>query len=179
VAIRRVRIYGDPALRQKAAPVTEFGADLETLVRDLFETMSAYGGVGLAATQVGILQRVLVVDVPLDDNHHARFALVNPSIVERSGSEAAEEGCLSIPGVYDEIPRALTLKVQAVDEDGKPVEIEAEGYLARALQHEMDHLDGVLFIDRLSPLKRQFLKGTLESLTRGQVPDGYHPMEAL
>lgn len=179
MSVRRVRIYGDPALRTKAADVTEFGPALKALVHDLFETMSAYGGVGLAATQVGVLQRVLVVDVPLDDNRHARYALVNPTIVERSGSETGEEGCLSIPGVYDEIPRALTLRIQAVDEEGKPVELEAEGYLARALQHEVDHLDGVLFIDRLSPLKRQFLKGTLDSLSRGQIPEGYHPLEAL
>src|SRR5262249_29925082 len=155
--VRPVRIYGDPVLRQKSAPVTEFDDTLASLAEDLRETMAAYRGVGLAANQVGVLQRVLVVDVPIDEETHARFTLVDPVIARRWGSEAGGEGCLSIPGVWEDVSRAERIEVRAVDERGRPLAIEAGGYLARAIQHEVDHLDGVLFIDRLGPLKRQFL----------------------
>src|SRR5206468_10979898 len=175
MALRPVRIYGDPVLREKAREVTGADETLRALVADLFETMKAYSGVGLAANQVGVLQRVLVVDVPIDDTHRERHALVNPEIVERSGSETGEEGCLSIPGVWEDVTRAKQISVRALDENGKPVSIEAEGYLARAIQHEIDHLDGVLFVDRLSPLKRQFLRRALEALARGELPEGYAP----
>ena len=178
MALRPVRIYGDPVLREKAREVTGADETLRALVADLFETMKAYSGVGLAANQVGVLQRVLVVDVPIDDTHRERHALVNPEIVERSGSETGEEGCLSIPGVWEDVTRAKQISVRALDENGKPVSIEAEGYLARAIQHEIDHLDGVLFVDRLSPLKRQFLRHTLDALARGELPEGYAPPRA-
>jgi len=173
--IRAVRIFGDPVLRQKAQPVTVFDDELRALVADMRETMKAYEGVGLAANQIGIPRRVLVVDVPLDDDRRAQHTLINPVISERAGSETGEEGCLSIPGIYEDVVRALKLEVRGVDEHGRPVQITADGYIARALQHEMDHLDGVLFIDRLSPLKRQFLRKPLEALARGEVPEGYHP----
>lgn len=175
MALRPVRTFGDPVLRQKAQPVTEFDDALRVLVQDMRETMRAYEGVGLAANQVGVARRVLVVDVPMDDDRRARHVLINPVIGARSGSESGEEGCLSIPGVYDDVARSARLVVTAQDEHGRPVEIEAQGYLARAIQHEVDHLDGVLFVDRLSPLKRQFLKRALESLARGELPEGYHP----
>ena len=177
MAILQVRYYGDPVLRKRAAPVTSFDAKLERRVADLNETMRAYQGVGLAANQVGVLERVLVVDVPLDDQGITRAAhtLVNPVILERSGSQTAEEGCLSIPGVFEDVARALRIEVRYQDEKGKSHALEAEGYLARAIQHEVDHLDGVLFVDRLSVLKRQFLKRDLESLARGELPEGYVP----
>ena len=175
MAIRPVRIFGDPVLRQKALPVTRFDDELRTLVADMRDTMKAYEGVGLAGNQVGVAQRVLVVDVPLDDDRRAQHTVINPVISERSGTEAGEEGCLSIPGIYEDVVRALRLRIRGVDEHGQPVDIVADGYLARALQHEVDHLDGVLFIDRLSPLKRQFLRKPLEALARGEVPEGYHP----
>ncbi len=175
MAVRAVRIYGDPVLRQKAAPVTEFDATLAELVQDMRDTMAAYRGVGLAANQVGVLQRVLVVDVPIDDETHARLTLVNPTVTKRSGSESGEEGCLSIPGIYDDVSRSLHLTVRAQDEHGRAIEVESEGYLARAIQHEIDHLDGVLFIDRLSPLKRTFLRRALEALARGEIPEGHRP----
>src|SRR5690349_16731599 len=143
------------------------------LVADMRETMHAYSGVGLAANQVGELLRVLVVDVPLDDELRARYALVNPEIVERSGSEVGEEGCLSIPGVWEDVTRAQRITVRALDEWGKPLSFDAEDYLARAIQHEIDHLDGVLFVDRLSALRRQFLRKPLEALARGELPEGY------
>jgi peptide deformylase len=173
--VRPVRLYGDPVLRRKAAEVTEFDESLRSLAQDMRETMEAYRGVGLAANQVGVLQRMLVVDVPLDDNQRARWTLVNPTVAARLGSESGEEGCLSIPGIYEEVSRALEVRVRARDETGTPIELEASGYLARAIQHEIDHLDGVLFIDRLSPLRRQFLKGSLDALARGELPEGFRP----
>jgi len=173
MAVRPVRVYGDPVLRQKARPIAAPDDALRALVADMRETMHAYSGVGLAANQVGELLRVLVVDVPLDDEHRARYALVNPEIVERSGSEVGEEGCLSIPGVWEDVTRAQRITVRALDEWGKPLSFDAEDYLARAIQHEIDHLDGVLFVDRLSALRRQFLRKPLEALARGELPEGY------
>jgi peptide deformylase len=175
MSVRPVRIYGDPVLRQKSAEVSQFDDELRALVRDLLDTMAAYKGVGLAANQVGVAQRIAVVDVPVDDTTRIRHTLVNPVIAIRSGSETGEEGCLSIPGLYEDVTRAHRIRLSAVDENGTPYELEAEGYLARAIQHEIDHLDGVLFIDRLSPLRRQFLRRSLDALARGEMPEDYHP----
>jgi peptide deformylase len=137
VAILPVRIYGDPVLRQRAAEVTAFDDALRRLIGDLRETMHAYQGVGLAATQVGVLQRVLVVDVPLDDEGTTRaaHALVNPVITERSSSQSAEEGCLSIPGIFDDVTRALTIRVRYRTRRGGTPGSMPRGYLARAIQH--------------------------------------------
>ena len=178
MTLRRVRYYGDPALRTRAREVTEFDASLLALVEDMRETMKAYNGVGLAANQVGVLQRVLVVDVPQEDGPRVRHALVNPVIDQRSGSVKGEEGCLSIPGLYEEVSRSRKIRVRAKDETGRPVEFEAEDYLARAIQHEVDHLDGVLFVDRLSPLRRQFLRRELEAIARGEIPEDHRPPQA-
>ena len=175
MAVRPVRIYGDPVLRVRAANVTAFDDSLRSLIADLFDTMKAYRGVGLAAPQVGVAQRVFVVELPLDENNRDRFAVVNPVLDQREGKDTAEEGCLSMPGIYEDVARAETLRVRAYDENGQAFERRVEGYLARALQHEADHLDGVLFTDRLSPLKRQFLRRDLDALARGEVPEGYHP----
>lgn len=173
MAVRPVRIYGDPVLRQKALPVETFDETLQSLVADMRETMHAYRGIGLAANQVGVLQRVLVIDVPLEGDRRADLALINPVLSDRSGSEVDEEGCLSIPSVYDDVRRAQRLHVEAQDVEGKPLAFDAEGYMARVLQHEVDHLDGVLFVDRLSLLKRQFLRKALDALARGEMPEGY------
>ena len=175
MAIRPVRIYGDPVLRQKAAAVKAFDDSLRALVADLYDTMKSYNGAGLAANQVGVAQRVFVVDVPGEDGARDRFAVINPVIEERKGKETSEEGCLSIPGITEDVVRALKLRLRGFDEHGKPLEREVEGFLARAVQHESDHLDGVLFTDRLSPLRRQFLRRQLDALARGEVPEGYHP----
>ena len=175
MAVLPVRIYGDPVLRQKAAAVAEVDDELRTLIADMRETMKAYSGVGLAANQVGVPKRVLVVDVPLDDEKRAQLALINPAIKRRTGTETGEEGCLSIPGIWEDVSRARAIRLEALDEQGRAVEVEADGYLARALQHEVDHLDGVLFVDRLSALKRQFLRKQLEALARGEIPEGHHP----
>ncbi len=175
MAVLPVRIFGDPVLRQKADDVAAVDASIQQLIADMRDTMKAYSGVGLAANQVGIAERVLVVDVPIDDRRRARHAFVNPVITSRSGSESGEEGCLSIPGIWEEVTRAREIRIEGLDERGEAVKLEAEGYLARALQHEVDHLDGVLFVDRLSALKRQFLKRQLDALARGEVPEGHHP----
>ena len=178
MAVRPIRIYGDPVLRQRTREVTTFDDSLRQLIADMFDTMKVYNGVGLAANQIGVSQRVLVVDVPVDDEQHERFALVNPVLRDPAGGETGEEGCLSIPGIYEDVRRALKVRIAAQDEHGRPIERTVEGYLARAIQHEVDHLDGVLFIDRLSLLKRQFLKRSLDALARGELPDGYPPAGA-
>ena len=175
MAVRPVRLYGDPVLRQKALPVTAVDDTVRELVADMRETMHAYHGVGLAANQIGVLQRVLVVEVPIDERTRAAHALINPVLDRRAGTDTAEEGCLSIPGIYEEVKRAERVRVRALDEQGRAIEFVAEGYLARAIQHEVDHLDGVLFVDRLSVLKRQFLRSPLAALSRGELPGGYRP----
>lgn len=176
--VRPIRIYGDPVLRAKAADVTAFDDSLRALVADLFETMKAYNGVGLAAPQVGVSQRIFVVEVPYDDETRERFAVINPTLDQRQGKESGEEGCLSMPGINEDVVRATELRLRAFDEHGKAFERRVDGFLARAIQHEADHLDGVLFTDRLSPLKRQFLRRQLDELARGEVPEGYHPPSA-
>jgi peptide deformylase len=176
MALRTVRIYGDPVLRQPARPVESFDDPLREMVADMFETMHAYRGVGLAANQIGVAQRVLVVEIPQEEAEPLRLALVNPALSEASGSETNEEGCLSIPGIYEDVKRALQVRVRAQNLWGEPLDFVAEGYLARVVQHEVDHLEGVLFLDRLSPLRRQFLRRPLEALARGELPEGYtHP----
>ena len=152
--IREIRLLGDPVLRETARPVPEVSDDLRTLVSDMFETMYAAEGVGLAAPQIGLGIRVIVVDP--QDEMTKPFALFNADVVSQgSETEKSEEGCLSIPGIRDVVERPATVVVEATDIDGKPVRIEAEGFLARVLQHEVDHLNGVLFLDRLSPIKRR------------------------
>ena len=152
--IRELRLLGDPVLREKAQPVPEVTDELRALVRDMFETMYAAEGVGLAAPQIGLGMRVVVID-PQDEETEP-FALFNAEVVSLgSATEKNEEGCLSIPGIRDVVERASTVVVEAVDIEGSPVRIEAEGFLARILQHEVDHLNGVLFLDHLSPIKRR------------------------
>ncbi|MEX2584003.1 MAG: peptide deformylase [Gemmatimonadota bacterium] len=152
----KIELLGSPLLRQKAEEVVEIDDELRTLIADMYETMYEAEGIGLAGPQVGIAKRVLVVD--LNDEEFPRFALVNPRIVERGGDdEKEEEGCLSLPGVSALVERKSRVTVEALDEEGHPVRMEADGLLARCLQHEIDHLDGVLFIDHLSALKRSML----------------------
>jgi peptide deformylase len=172
-----VRIYGDPVLRDKAVEVPGVDDTLRQLIADMRETMKAYGGVGLAANQVGVAQRVLIVDVPLDEGERGVHALINPVVKRRTGTITGEEGCLSLPGLWEDVTRSERVVVEALDEAGRGVTLDVEGYLARAIQHEMDHLDGVLFVDRLSTLKRQFLRRSLDALARGEVPEGHHPPE--
>lgn len=152
--------FPDPRLRTRATPVEVFDADLKQFVADLFETMYAANGVGLAATQVDVHQRVLVAD--MSDDRKQPLALINAKILAKEGSQVYQEGCLSFPGIYADVTRALTVKVQAQDVDGKQIVIEAEGPLAVCIQHEMDHLEGKVFVDYLSSLKRTLLLKRLD-----------------
>ena len=148
--------YPDPRLRIRAEPVTKFDTELKTFVADLFDTMYSAPGIGLAATQVDVHKRILVCDVGVESKEP--YCLINPEIVSAEGKTNAEEGCLSVPEFYDFIDRAAVIRVRAVDTDGKPFELEADGMLAVCIQHEMDHLEGKLFVDYLSELKRERLK---------------------
>jgi peptide deformylase len=156
MAQRPLRYLGDPVLREMAEPVTELSDELRRLVEDMFDTMYAEEGVGLAAPQVGVRQRVIVVDPREPDI--MPFALINPEIVEVSEDvERGEEGCLSIPGLKDIVERPAAVRIEGLNLDGARVSMEADGLLARILQHEVDHLDGILFVDRVSPIKRKLL----------------------
>jgi peptide deformylase len=145
--------YPHPALKKRAAEVKQITPEIEKLLSDMVETMRSARGVGLAATQVGVDKRVIVLEVP-EGGESAFFKLINPEIVSREGGVLHEEGCLSIPGVTAEVARSESVVVRALDEKGRKVEIEGRGLLAIAFQHEVDHIDGVLFVDRLSRLKR-------------------------
>lgn len=147
---REILVYPDPFLARKAVPVTAVNDRIRALIRDMFETMYSAEGVGLAATQVGVGKRVIVLDVSPVDEAIPPVAVVNPEIVSRSGSVTGVEGCLSVPGVQGEVCRAETVEVRGLDEQGNPLRIRAAGILSRALQHEVDHLDGILFIERVS-----------------------------
>lgn len=145
-----IRVLGDPILREETTPVQEITDELKTLARDMFDTMYLAKGIGLAAPQVGRSERLAVIDV--DDQ---RFVIINPEIVEAEGKAKGEEGCLSIPDVYGDVERAERVRVRATGLDGNEYEIEADGLLARCLQHEIDHLHGKLFLDYLSVLRRR------------------------
>lgn len=153
--ILEIRTYGDPVLRKKCAPVEAIDDDLRQLAENMQETMYEADGIGLAAPQVGVPVRLFVYDVR--DPDIAPGVLVNPDIVESSGKSKEEEGCLSIPGLSEIVERKASILVRGLGLDGELVEIRAEGLLSRCIQHEADHLDGVLFLDRVSPLKRKML----------------------
>jgi peptide deformylase len=156
--------YPDPRLRTKAVPVTQFDTALKQQVADMFETMYAAPGIGLAATQVDYHHQLIVIDVSEEKN--APHVFINPEILSREGAATGEEGCLSVPGIYDDVPRAERVRVRAHDVDGKRFETDLSGLLAVCLQHEMDHLDGKLFVDYLSELKRQRIRKKLDKERR-------------
>lgn len=162
--IREILIWPDPRLKEKAAPVAQVDGSVRTLIDDMFETMYAADGVGLAAPQIGVLQRVIVIDTSPAEDGGEPLALVNPEILERSGTTQWREGCLSIPGEAEEVTRAAWVKARYLDRDGVEQEIEASGLTAIALQHECDHLDGVLFVDYLSTLKRELIRKRMRRL---------------
>jgi peptide deformylase len=157
MALLTILHHPDPRLRQKARPVERFDAELQRLVADMFETMYAAPGVGLAATQVGVALRIAVMDCSREEGVREPLVMINPEIVEASDPEEVDEGCLSVPGVSDTLKRNRRVKARALDRKGKAYEVEAEGLLAQCIQHEIDHLDGKLYIDRLSSLKRDRL----------------------
>ena len=156
--------FPDKRLRTKAKPVTVFDEALKTLAADMLETMYVAPGIGLAATQVDVHKQLLVLDVSEEKNQP--MILVNPKIIEQEGSQTYQEGCLSVPGIFADVERADRIRVEAQDIEGKPVWFEADGLLAVCIQHEMDHLIGKLFVDYLSPLKRELVRKKLEKQRR-------------
>jgi len=164
--IYKIIKYPDPVLAKKAETVTVFDKKLRTLVDDMFESMYADKGIGLAAPQIGILQRITVVDLTFKKDPEEKLVLINPEIIERKGKQLEEEGCLSLPEIREKVSRAAWVKVRAQDEHGDWYEYEGEELLARAFQHEIDHLDGVLFIDRISTLKRNLILRKIKKLQR-------------
>ncbi|MFN3919052.1 MAG: peptide deformylase [Methylohalobius sp.] len=164
MALLEILEFPDERLRKKAKPVEVVDASIQRLVDDMLETMYAAPGIGLAATQVNVARRVVVIDV--SETKDQPLCLINPEILDRSGIEEREEGCLSVPGVFEKVCRAEKVKVKALDRSGKPFEFEAEGLLAVCVQHEIDHLDGKLFVDYLSPLKRQRIRKRLIKAAR-------------
>ncbi len=166
---RRIRLYGDEILRKKAFPIQEITEVERKLAEDMLVAMyAAPNGIGLAAPQVGVLKRLIVIDVNRNDLASRPLMLINPEIESLEGESIAEEGCLSIPDVTADIKRAEKAVVTALNMDGEEIRVEGEGFLARALQHEIDHLNGVLFIDHVSGLKRQLLRGKLRKLVKEQ-----------
>lgn len=164
MALLPILHFPDPRLRQRARPVVQFDAGLSRLVDDMFETMYAAPGIGLAATQVNVQLRLVVIDVS-DEKTEPRV-FVNPEILETRGEEEMDEGCLSVPGFYETVRRADWIRVRAQDRHGEPFELETDGLLAVCIQHEIDHLDGKLFVDYLSSLKRDRIRRKLEKDAR-------------
>jgi len=158
--------YPDPVLAKKGEPVTVFDDKLKTLVDDMFASMYEAQGIGLAAPQIGISQRIAIIDVSFRKNPEEKIALINPEIIEREGTQYEEEGCLSLPDIRDKVKRAAKVKVRAQDVKGEWFEIEGEELLSRAFQHEIDHLDGVLFIDRISRLKKDLTIRRIKKLIK-------------
>lgn len=158
--------YPDPVLAKKGAPVTVFDDKLKKLVDDMFASMYEAQGIGLAAPQIGLSQRLTVIDTSFKKNPDDRIVLINPEIIDREGEQYEEEGCLSLPDIRDKVKRAAWVKVRAQDVNGEWFEIEGEELLARAFQHEIDHLDGVLFIDRLSRLKKDLTVRRIKKLIK-------------
>jgi peptide deformylase len=174
MAVLTVRRYGDAVLRRRAEPVGEVTPEVRQIAEDMVDTMYDEAGIGLAAPQVGVSLRLLVVG---DERGRDPRALVNPSIVESGGEVTAEEGCLSIPGVFADVTRSEWVRVDAHDLDGQPVSIRARGLLSRVFQHEIDHLDGILFIDRLDPVARERIKRRIKK--EGMREDARHHAFAL
>ncbi len=164
MSILQILHYPDPRLRNVAAPVSTVDDDIRRLVDDMFDTMYDAPGIGLAATQVNVHRRLLVADV--SDSRSEPVCLINPVIATSSGADQMEEGCLSLPGVFEAVERANYIEVQAQDQYGQPIELEADGLLAVCIQHEIDHLDGKLFVDYLSQLKRTRIRKKLEKIQK-------------
>lgn len=164
--IHTVVKYPDPVLMQKGAPVTDFGPELEEFIQEMFATMYAAQGIGLAAPQIGVSKQITVIDTSFKERPEDKLVLINPEIIDKTGKQVEEEGCLSFPDIREKIQRAAWCKVRAQNVKGEFFEVEGEELLARALQHEIDHLHGVLFIDRLSGLKKDMVKRRIRKLIK-------------
>jgi peptide deformylase len=161
MAVLPIRVFPDSVLRERAKPVEKVTPELQRLIDDMAETMYDAPGVGLAANQVGVLQRVFVIDVANEDEPSDLCVFINPEIVHKEGEIVWKEGCLSFPGVTESVERAESVRVKALDRDGNPFEMEAEGLMAVAIQHENEHLDGELMIDHLGPVRRRLVQRKL------------------
>ena len=169
MAIRQIRLLGDPVLRKPCREVEDINDEIRRLIDDLMDTMYHAEGIGLAAPQIGVSQRVFVYDV--SEGEHPPGVLINPKIIESAGTVRESEGCLSIPDLSEIVERSMSVIVEGLDRDSRPFRLEADGLLSRCVQHESDHLDGILFFDRVSPLKRRMLlakwaKGSREEDSR-------------
>ena len=174
MAIRKIELYGSPILREKASPVEAITPEIQQLLDDMVETMRHAGGAGLAANQVGVPLRVMVVDLGAQEGKEDLVYFINPEYTFQEGEAVQEEGCLSIPQIFEHVKRPARLGIRALDREGKTFELEGDAFLCKALSHEMDHLDGVLFPDRLSLLRRDIVKRKIKKLIRdGEWDDPY------
>lgn len=167
MAVLEILTYPNPILKEKCLPVSEINDELRTFLNDMVETMYLNAGIGLAAIQVGRPIRAIVVDIGEDENGNKGskvFKFLNPEITEQEGKIKYEEGCLSVPGIREDVIRAEKIKLKALDETGSPIELIATGLLAICIQHETDHLNGILFVDRLSRIRKELIKGKLKKL---------------
>ena len=167
MAILPIIKYPNPILRERSKEVKEINSEIRELINNMRETMYDAPGIGLAAPQVGILQRICIVDIGRNEetgHESPKYALINPEIIEKDGSIKHEEGCLSIPGIHEVVQRPSVIRVKALDEKGEKIEFQAEGLLAICIQHEIDHLDGILFFDRITGLKSKLLQKKLKKL---------------
>ena len=178
MALLEILHFHDSRLRLKAEPVSQVDDQVRQMVKDMFETMYQAPGIGLAATQVNIQKAIIVIDV--SDNKDEPLCLINPKILQSEGTEEMQEGCLSVPGFYENVTRAESVKIQALNQEGEQFELEADGLLAVCIQHEMDHLEGKLFVDYLSSLKRQRIKKKLVKLEKsGELPPSTHQSNVI
>ena len=161
----RVRVYGDAVLRKKAEPVEKIDSSIRELVERMFVALEEEGGIGLAAPQIGVSKRVIIVSVP-EDSGRTEIALVNPVITSAEGTQEFEEGCLSVPGIFEMVQRKAKITIEGLELSGKTYKAEYEGFPATVFQHEIDHLDGVLFVDRLPRMKRRLLEKELAEISR-------------
>lgn len=165
--VRKILKYGEPVLEQLAEPVTEFNTEeLEKTIADMFETMYAAKGVGLAAPQIGLSKRISVIDISVGEDETKKLVLINPEVVSSEGKQVGEEGCLSIPGFREPVARANKVTVKAHNQKGEVVELQGDELLARAFLHEIDHLQGVMFISHLSALKRDIIRRKIKKLQK-------------
>ena len=183
MAFLEIKKFGCPVLRQKAPEIETVTEEVQRLVDDMFDTMYAAEGIGLAAPQIGVSKRVIVVDVSRQEPNVQPVSLINPELIWSVGEEVREEGCLSLPGVLGDVKRATQVRLKALDRDGQTLEMELNGMFARVTQHEIDHLDGVMVIDHFGAVKRNLLRGQLRRLKREgsrQTPEpAYVPEEAV
>ena len=165
MGLEKIRVYGDPVLRRKAGPIEKAGASIDQLIQEMFDVLEEEGGIGLAAPQIGVPLRVTIVSIPADVGRK-ELALLNPIITQAEGWQEFEEGCLSVPGIFEDVRRRAKITIEALNPDGSRFEHTYEGFPATVFQHEIDHLDGVLFVDRLPRMKRRLLEKELAEIAR-------------